>query len=94
MKLLSHINRSSSNSSSNEGACLGQTSIGVYDSGAGGRRMGKAIQQVLPSAKVHLHLDYSHQPLGEKPADEIIRIVLHGCRSLADRTDLDVLVLG
>ncbi|MDB5164411.1 MAG: putative Glutamate racemase [Candidatus Saccharibacteria bacterium] len=58
--------------------------IGVFDSGAGGLSVSRAIERALPEHEVIFRNDAKHVPYGTRSPDEVLGFVLPILQSLVD----------
>lgn len=64
--------------------------IGVFDSGVGGRSVEKAIQQAFSKVKTEYVNDKKNIPYGDKSADELLKLTVPILQDLARRCDMIV----
>ncbi|MBI2415228.1 MAG: glutamate racemase [Candidatus Kerfeldbacteria bacterium] len=65
--------------------------IGIYDSGIGGLGIFKTVRSVLPDESIWYYGDTRYMPFGDRPADEVRTITLHGLQRLASQCAIIVI---
>lgn len=58
--------------------------IGFLDSGIGGTLIEQEVRKLLPEVETYYLRDAEHFPYGDKPPDEVVRIIDENCRLLVD----------
>ncbi len=67
------------------------TTIGVFDSGIGGKSVANAIEKAMPDAKVLFVNDTKHVPYGTKSPEELYTLVLPILNTLSEKCDVIVI---
>ncbi len=65
--------------------------IGVFDSGVGGRSVAKALKQALPDDDIIFVSDTEHLPYGTRSVDELEKLVTPIFQQLAEHVDIIVI---
>ncbi len=59
--------------------------IGVMDSGIGGTLIAEEVRKLLPGVEVCYFRDRDHFPYGDRPAEEVVRIIDENSGALVER---------
>jgi len=59
--------------------------IGILDSGLGGTGIEQEVRKLLPEVKTYYLRDAAHFPYGDKPPEEVVRIIDENCGLLVSK---------
>jgi len=59
--------------------------IGILDSGIGGTGIEQEVRKLLPEVKTYYLRDAAHFPYGDKPPEEVVRIIDENCGLLVSK---------
>lgn len=59
--------------------------IGILDSGLGGTGIAEEVRRLLPEVEVYYLQDTAHFPYGDRPPEEVVRIIDENCGLLVSK---------
>ena len=59
--------------------------IGLLDSGIGGKGIEQEVRKLLPGVEIYYLRDAEHFPYGDRPPEEVVRIIDENCAALVQK---------